>query len=153
MLIKAASMDEIQIVKDVMYESFKEYIGILKPQSGALRETVEGIKKKIEGRGGALLVWDEAKPVGTVLYYYESDYMFIGRVSVLPTYRGKGIGKSLMAYLEDLAKRMGYLKTIVNVRLSLPDNLRYYERLKYIAIEEHEYPDKSDKWYTMCKAL
>jgi predicted N-acetyltransferase YhbS len=153
MLIREAIDDEIEIVRHVMYEAFKEYLGVLHPPSGALRETVEGIRKKIEGRGGSLIVWDESEPVGSTLYYFEEDYMYIGRVSVLPSHRGKGIGRAIIIYLEDLAKRKGYSKTRIEVRLSLPDNLKYYEKLNYIPIEEHEYPDKTDRWYTMSKDL
>ena len=153
LIIREASKDEIELVRMIIYDAFKEYIGVLHPPSGALRETVEGIRKKIEGRGGALIVWDESVPIGSALYYYENDYMYIGRVSVLPSYRGRGIAKAMIRYLEDLAKGKGYLKTRVEVRLSLPENLEYYTKLKYIPIEEHEYPDKTDKWYTMSKNL
>ncbi len=153
MQIREANQDEIEIVRQVMYEAFKEYHGILHPPSGALRETAESIRRKIEGRGGAIIVWDKSEPVGSALYYYEQDYMYIGRVSVIPAHRGKGIGKAIIAYLEDLAKSRGYSKTRIEVRLSLPDNLKYYEKLHYIPIEEHEYPDKTDRWYTMSKDL
>jgi ribosomal protein S18 acetylase RimI-like enzyme len=79
--------------------------------------------------------------------------MYIGRVSVLPAYRGKGIGREMIYYLEQQAMKMGYAETRVEVRHSLPDNLRLYERLAYIPIQEHEYPEKTDRWYTMSKNL
>lgn len=153
MLIREANNDEIEIVRHIIYESFKEYIGILHPPSGALRETVEGIKRKVEGRGSAIIVWDGSEPMGSALYYFEKDYMYIGRVSVLPKYRGKGIAKKMFTYLEELAVKKGCSKTRIEVRLSLPDNLRYYQKLNYLPIEEHEYPDKTDRWYVMSKVL
>lgn len=129
-LIREAGNDEIEIVRLVMYEAFKEYAGILQPPSGALHETVEGIKKKIEGKGGAIIAWEQSEPVGAALYYFELDYMYIGRISVVPSYRGKGIGKAIITYLEDQAMKKGYSKTRIEVRQSLPDNLRLYTMLK-----------------------
>lgn len=74
MVIKDANNNEIEIVRHVMYETFKEYADVL-------------------------------------------NFMYIGRVSVLPTYRGKGgIGKALITYLEDLAKTKGYWKARIEVR-------------------------------------
>lgn len=152
MEIRLAKQDEIVIVRDIILESFKEYAGVLHPPSGALSETVETISGKME-RGGAVIVWEESEPIGTALYYFVDDYMYIGRVAVLPKHRGKGIGKVIMAHLENLALHEGYKKTRLGVRLSLPDNLKFYQSLHYISIEEHEYPDKTDKWHIMIKEL
>jgi hypothetical protein len=58
MLIQEAGFEEIEIVRQIIFEAFKEYDGVLNPPSGALRETVDGIKLKIEGRGGASYVDD-----------------------------------------------------------------------------------------------
>lgn len=153
MQIKEASYVEIEIVKQIMHDSFREYTGVLNPHSGALRETVEDIRTKIEGRGGAIIVWDNAEPLGTSLYYFENDYMYIGRVSVLPTHRGRGIGRLMMTYLEELARKKCCSKTRIEVRMSLPENIHYYKNMNYMPIEEHEYPDKTDRWYIMEKEL
>ncbi|RIX53690.1 GNAT family N-acetyltransferase [Paenibacillus nanensis] len=152
MEIRSAKQDEIVVVRDIILESFKEYAGLLHPPSGALSETLESISSKVE-RGGAVIVWEDTEPVGTALYNFVDDYMYIGRVAVLPKHRGKGIGKVIMAHLEQLALHKGYNKTRLGVRLSLPDNLMFYQKLHYISIEEHEYPDKTDKWHIMVKEL
>jgi ribosomal protein S18 acetylase RimI-like enzyme len=55
--------------------------------------------------------------------------------------------------LERLALRNGYTETRLEVRLSLPDNLRIYESLGYKIIQEIEYPEKTDSWYVLIKNL
>ncbi|MNN58856.1 putative acetyltransferase [compost metagenome] len=115
---------------------------------------MEGIRNKINGRGGAIIVRDdESVPVGTAIYYFEQDYMYIGRVAVIPSHRGLGIGLSLLAFLEEKAQRKGCFKTRVGVRLSLPENIEWYRRLGYVPVEEREYPDQTDRWYVMLKEL
>jgi ribosomal protein S18 acetylase RimI-like enzyme len=153
MLIREAGFDEIEIVRQIIFEAFKEYDGVLNPPSGALRETVEGIKSKIEGRGGAIIVQDGLEPVGSAIYYFEDDYLYFGRVAVNPSHRNRGIGKEMVCYFEGLAKEKGYANVRIGVRISLPDNFKYYKKLGYVPIEEHEYPEKTDGWYVMMKQV
>ncbi|WP_166243058.1 GNAT family N-acetyltransferase [Paenibacillus turpanensis] len=137
----------------IMFESFIEYKDKLIPPSGAITETVDAIRQKIQGRGGAVLVWAESEPVGSAQYYVEEDYLYIGRISVLPAWRGRGIGRRIVAYLEDTARTKGLAQVRLEVRQSLPENVNYYTKLNYVLIQEHEYPCKRDRWYTMSKSL
>ena len=130
-----------------------EYKDKLFPSSGALRETEASIGLKIANHGGAVIVWEDAVPIGTAIYNFIDNYMYIGRVSVVPAYRGKGIGKDVIFYLEDLARQQNYAETRVGVRLSIPQNISFYEKLGYIAIEHIFYPEGTDSWYVMKKTL
>jgi ribosomal protein S18 acetylase RimI-like enzyme len=150
--IKKASDSEIDIVHSVMQEAFMQYKGVLRPPSGALRETMDDIRKKTEN-GGAVLAWAGTDPVGSAQYVWAGDYMYIGRVSVVPAYRGKGIGTHMLGYLENAALQAGIYETRVEVRLSIPENVSYYRAMRYEIVEEHEYPEKTDRWYTMRKCL
>jgi ribosomal protein S18 acetylase RimI-like enzyme len=152
-IIREAGHDELNTVKQIIHDSFKEYTGILHPPSGALRETVDSIQKRIDDGGGAIVALVDGEAVGAALYEYKEQFMYIGRVAVLPRFRGRGIGKAIVLYLENLAKAAGCLTTRIEVRLSLPGNLTMYQRLQYIPIEEHEYPDKTDRWYIMSKRI
>ena len=72
-----------------MQDSFMEYQDKLFPSSGALRETEVSIGLKIANHGGAIIVWEDAVPIGTAIYNFIDNYMYIGRVSVIPAYRGE----------------------------------------------------------------
>ena len=136
-----------------MIRSFEEYTGRLTPPSGALNETVETIRTKISGGGGAIIAWDNTVPIGCAQYYFHEVYMYIGRISVLPKYRGKGIGKLIVHHLEEIGRNKGMPEVRLEVRLSLPENVAYYTKLNYMTIEEHAYPNRTDRWYVMSKAL
>jgi ribosomal protein S18 acetylase RimI-like enzyme len=153
LVIREASQEEIVMVYTIMIEAFSEYVGVLHPPSGALNETIESLQSKIANQGGAIIALMNAQAVGATIYYYKEHYMYIGRVSVLPSPRGKSVGREMIYYLEQQAMKMGYTETRVEVRLSLPNNLRLYERLGYRAIQEIEYPERTDSWYVMIKNL
>jgi len=56
-------------------------------------------------------------------------------ISILPEYRGRGIGESLMQHLFDLLREKGYAKTSLSVQKNNPA-ARFYKRLGYEIIEE-----------------
>jgi len=56
-------------------------------------------------------------------------------ISVLPEYRGKGIGAKLMGRLFDLLRERGYAQTSLAVQTKNPA-CRFYRRLGYTVVEE-----------------
>ena len=67
-------------------------------------------------------------------------------VSVLPEYRGQGIGAMLMAHLFDLLRAAGYSQTSLAVQKENPA-CRFYRRLGYELVR-----DKGEEWL-MVKTL
>lgn len=151
--IREAKIEEADIVFHTMQESFMEYSGKLNPPSGALSETTQNVIKTFKEGGGAVLAWDGIRAVGSARYRYMDHYMYIGRVSVLQEYRGRGICKSLLNFIENKALSMGINESKVEVRLSIPENIDMYKRLKYEVIEHKFYPERTDSWYVMSKKL
>ncbi|MCZ8521098.1 MULTISPECIES: GNAT family N-acetyltransferase [Paenibacillus] len=152
-MIAPVRREEIGLVYEIMQEAFKEYRGVLQPPSGALGEKPEDLLPYLEGGGGAVLAWDGCAAVGSARYKKEADFLYIGRVSVLPAYRRRGLGAALLQHLEGVAVGLGYRRSRVGVRLSIPGNVAYYERLGYAVIERHEYPCGRDSWVIMSKEL
>lgn len=151
--MRLAGLDEMYLVHAIMREAFEEYRGVLTPPSGALRESVEDIVKKISSGGGAVLAEIEGVAVGSAQFTAHEDHIWIGRVSVLPSYRGKGIGQQLMKYIEEYAKQQGFNEAMLGVRLSLPSNITFYQKLQYEIVEKKAYPSDVDFWYVMRKML
>lgn len=151
--IKEASSHEWDKVHSIIQQAFQEYAGKLTPPSGAFSETVESLQNKVRGRGGAILVRDDEAVIGASIYYFEDDRIYIGRVSVLPEARDRGIGREMIEYMERLGSEAGVQYAKVGVRLSLPGNIAFYAKLGYQAVEEHDYPEGGDGWYVMLKKL
>lgn len=100
-----------------------------------------------------VLAWCEQEAVGSAIYYYENEVVHIGRVSVIPSVRNSGIGQSMLAFIEETSRKNGLLRSRVGVRLSLPKNIDFYQKLGYEIKEEHAYAEKTDGWYVMMKEL
>ena len=76
-----------------------------------------------------IVVLDEGYPIATCRFYeVEKDSVVLGRVVVLPEYRGKQIGALVVTEAEKWIKELGYSKVIVDSRLVA---IGFYEKLGY----------------------
>jgi ribosomal protein S18 acetylase RimI-like enzyme len=137
--ITLATPDQAALVHQIMQDAFAEYIGVLQPPSGTHAETVEDVRRAMSA-GGAILAWEDDTAIGSARYNRKPDHFYIGRVAVLPAYRGKGIASAMMAYLEGMARDAGVERVQIGVRMALPQNLALYQWLGYeiISIAPHE---------------
>ncbi len=76
-----------------------------------------------------VLARHKRRPVGTGRIDIEKQGK-IGRVAVLPEYRGRGMGKALMVALEAMAQRAGLGRVWVHAQVSAQG---FYERQGYVA--------------------
>lgn len=140
-----ARPDESPLVCDLILRAFEEYRATLTPQSSAHRETPESIGGKMV-KGGALIVEVDSVPAATTLYMHEPDFMYLGRLAVLPEYRGKGLARLLVNGVEDIARARGLGRVRLGARLALSGNIALFERLGY-HITEYKNDDRSVEIY------
>jgi ribosomal protein S18 acetylase RimI-like enzyme len=95
------------------------------PPSGALCETTASVSAKLAEGGGAGVEADGAL-VGVVLWAEKNGALHIGRVSVLPAWRERGIARALLVAGEAEARRRGLARMTLRVRLALGENQRLF---------------------------
>lgn len=84
-----------------------------------------------------IVILDGDFPVATCrLYPWEEDAsaMMLGRVVVLPEYRGKGLGARAVREAEQWARELGFQKTVLDSR---DVAVGFYEKLGYTASSRH----------------
>jgi ribosomal protein S18 acetylase RimI-like enzyme len=129
MLTSAVEAD-VPLLLSLVHAAFEEYRSLLNPPSGAHRETLETIAKKLAG-GGAYIAWNGETALGCVLIEYEEDALYLGRLAVLPQHRRLGVARLLIDAVENQARASGLNKVSLNVRVQLPRNRAFFERLGY----------------------
>ena len=141
--IRLANAADALLIHRLTQLAFDEYRGQLQPPSSAHNET-EAVEAEALRQGGAVLAFDADLPVGAARFRPQSDHLYIGRVSVLPSRRGEGVALALMLGLEDQARRLGVAAIELEVRESLPSNVRLYEKLGYGVIRRAPHPRDAD---------
>jgi ribosomal protein S18 acetylase RimI-like enzyme len=139
-------------VRRIMHAAFAEYRGALPVESGAHTETDEDVLSVMRS-GGAILALDDLEPVGSARFILEQDALYVGRVSVLPTHRRRGIASTMMGFCEQLALQHARPAVRIAVRDSLPSNVGLYQALGYEQVSFDPHPRGADNVWTMIKRL
>lgn len=100
-----------------------------------------------------MLAWVNGDAVGTARYRLDPDALYVGRVSVLPAFRQQGIGTAIMLYAETLAREFGRNRVRVGVRMSLPQNLTFYQHLGYSVVDIADHPRGPDRVAALVKEV
>jgi GNAT superfamily N-acetyltransferase len=62
------------------------------------------------------------------------DHLVVNNVAVAPAYQGRGLGRALLAFAEDEARRRGYGEVRLHTNAAMADNLVMYPRLGYTEV-------------------
>jgi GNAT superfamily N-acetyltransferase len=133
MQIRFATESDAQLLLDMAMEAFAEYRDTIVPPPAVLFETVEIVRAAIRAHG-AVTACEDNLPVGSARSEIRPGYLYIGRLAVLPAFRGRGIGRALIAFLESHAIAQNRPETRVEVRMALPDNVAMFAGLGYVPI-------------------
>ena len=69
--------------------------------------------------------------------------LYIHRLAVDPQFQKKGIGKKLMDYAEDFAKKNNFISVRLDTFSKNKNNMRFYERRGYYRLEVVFFPEQS----------
>ena len=149
--VRATRKDAV-LVHRITQAAYAEYRGVLDPPSGVNREDVADDERALD-EGGAVLAWIGDTAVGAVRFQVAVDHLAVERLAVIPTARGQGIARGLLASLEDLARESQLPEVRLGVRLSLPRNMALYQGLGYQIRSLHPYPEGTDTWALFTKSV
>ena len=150
--IEFVGPDQAEAVRDLMRSAFSEYDAVLTVPSSSMWETVEDVAGHI-AEGGAVLASIEADTVGSGRYALREDHVYIGRLSVLPSHRGRGIGAAMMLAMEQRALTDGRTEARISVRTMLPKNIELYERLGYVVTARYQHERGNEVVVDLAKQL
>ncbi len=77
------------------------------------------------------LLHEQGRLVALIETVPETDHLLIENVAVLPSFQGRGYGRSLLAHAERLAVSLGLSQTRLYTNRSLAGNVRLYQKLGY----------------------
>lgn len=67
------------------------------------------------------------------------DHLLIENLAVSPARQGLGLGKKLIAHVEDLAAALGFAEVRLYTNKLFAENIAFYARLGYRAYKEEEF--------------
>ena len=146
--IRLATVNDTEQILSVLVAAFEPYRHQLDPPSGVFRETPESIRHKLE-IGGGFAACDGEAMVGAVLYEAHPDYMYLGRLAVLPAYHRRHIATDLITAVEQAACEQNLWWVRLGVRIGLAGNQRLFHSRGYEVIEQHSHEGYTEITYLM----
>lgn len=131
--IRDATPADADALCSVILAAFEQYRGQLSPASGAHDETPASIAAKLARGTGVIAQTSHGLIVGGAVCYFDAEKAawYLGRLAVLPAYRGQGIAHRIVARYEQQGLAQGYHEMLAGVRKVLSDNVSLFEGLGY----------------------
>lgn len=139
-VLRTASVGDAAAIAATIAASFSQYRGVLVPESGAFRETADGIAAEMSKGAAAIVAERNGGMVGCVLVEEMEGDLYFGRLSVLPSSRGLGLARLLIEAVEAEARRRGLAGVRLGVRIVLTDNQRLFQALGYRETSREAHP-------------
>jgi predicted N-acetyltransferase YhbS len=151
--LRAMETGDAPAVAALIRAAFAAQFVITDPPPSALRVTREEIAAQLEAGGGAVAEAD-GRRVGTALWTEQDGGLYLGRLAVLPAWRGRGVAKALVAAAEGAARRLALPRIHLSTRLVLLDNRRLFAACGFVATACHAHPGYAEPTFvTMEKRL
>jgi GNAT superfamily N-acetyltransferase len=113
------------------------------PPPSALRESAEAVSATLETGGGA--AFEDAGGLAAVVLWSEKEGgLYMGRLSVRPDWRGRGLARRLVACAEAEARRRRLPRLHLAVRLALAGNRALFAACGFHETSLHCHPGYSE---------
>ena len=98
-----------------------------------------------------IVIVDDYLPIATCrLYAIDHVRIMLGRIVVLPEYRGQGIGTMVVKEAEQWAMELGFQTSVLESR---DNKIHFYEKMGYVADMERKIEGETFVCYRMEKRL
>jgi len=140
LVLRVATAADAAALACTIAAAFEQYRGKLQPESGAFLETAEAIAAELARDSGAIVAERNGTMVGCVMVRFEEGDLYFGRLSVLPSERGRKIARRLVEAVEGEARRRELGGVRLGVRVVLTDNQRFFTSLGYAEYSREAHP-------------
>jgi ribosomal protein S18 acetylase RimI-like enzyme len=130
MIRQAAAKDEPEI-RDCAQQAYARYVPLIGKKPARM---VADFQAQIAAGEVYVVADDGGKFQGFIVFYPEGKHILLENVAVLPSAAGRGIGKSLIRFCEDEAKRCDFDAVHLYTNEKMTENLSIYPHLGYIEV-------------------
>ena len=133
--VRPALEEDINAVKACVMAAFEHYIERIGKRPGPM---LLDFLAEIQARH-VWVVQEGQEIVGAIVQYETEHGFYIDTVAALPASQGKGVGRLLLTFAENEARRRGYNSIYLCTNSKMTENQVFYPRIGYIEYErKHE---------------
>jgi ribosomal protein S18 acetylase RimI-like enzyme len=130
-MIRQAEAGDESAIRDCAEQAYARYVPLIGRKPAPM---IADFAAQIAAGEVYVATDDEGAFQGFVVFYPEDGHVMLENVAVLPRAAGRGVGKSLIAFCEDAARRHGLSAVHLYTNEKMTDNLSIYPRLGYVEV-------------------
>ena len=132
--IRPARAGEAAAIRGLVRRSYAMYVPRMGREPGPMLDDYE----KRVAEGAVWVLETDGALVGILVLLPYDDHLLMDNVAVDPECQGRGVGKALVAFAEDEARRRGYPEIRLYTHQTMVENVRMYKKLGYEEIGRGE---------------
>jgi ribosomal protein S18 acetylase RimI-like enzyme len=125
--IRPATIQEAGAVTECVREAYAKYVGRIGKEPAPMLVDYEAAI--LAGEAWVLVEGDET--TGVLVMRQENDHLFVETVAVRPDSQGSGLGRRLMAFVEETARARGLYEIRLYTNETMEENLPFYRSLGF----------------------
>ena len=137
--LRAMLQDDAAAVAALIRAAFAAQPILTDPPPSALRVSAADVAAHL-ARGGGAVAEAEGELAGSALWMEQDEGLYLGRLAVAPTWRGRGIATALVASAEKAARASGLPRIRLSARLVLLDNRRLFAACGFVETTREAHP-------------
>ena len=140
-VVRPLRMEDAEAAAALIRLAFTTQTVATDPPASARTETTASITASLatESQGG-FGAWSANTLAGCVLWQIKPRGLYLGRLSVHPSHRGKAIARALLDAVAAQARHLALPRLLLSTRLALADNRRLFARCGFTETEQHAHP-------------
>lgn len=146
-MVRLARLDDLDAVNRIVRGAYSRYVERLGMEPGPM---LDDYGQRI--KAGQAWVIEDAGSVAGLLVLVDADRaLLLDNIAVDPAAQGRGLGKMLMTFVEDEARRRGRAEVQLYTNVLMIENVALYQRLGFS--ETNRVTEKGYQRVYMTKAL
>ena len=125
MPIRPADAADLPAVERIVRDAYTKYIERIGKPPGPM---LDDYRAQIRAHA-AWVLEDDGGVAGVIVLLPESDHLLLDNVAVDPARHGRGLGRVLMDFAEQEARRRGYEELRLYTHAKMSENIAMYPRL------------------------
>lgn len=125
--IRQAQEEDQRAVVACVRAAYSKYIARIGKEPAPMLADYEALI----ARGNVYVIPDEAEVRGVLVMMPQGKSMFVENVAVHPSWQGQGLGRALMAFVEERAREEHLDEIRLYTNELMTENLRFYHRLGF----------------------
>jgi ribosomal protein S18 acetylase RimI-like enzyme len=130
-LIRPATVADVADIEDVVKTAYTPYVSRIGRKPAPMTVDYASL---VAATDQAWVLIDGAELVGLIVVIVQSDHLLIENVAISPAAQGRGYGRLLLGFAEQLAQERCLPQTRLYTNAAMTENLAFYPRMGYVEV-------------------